>query len=166
MNYKPREYFSDNFITTIDNYAYEVLEKCKYENLRSAHFSLTNFNLQINGSKKSTNHGKGIKGFINTALALTFRKYFANNIKYYPGLLMTDSPLLGLNHGVDDLAPESMRTALFKYSMDNQSEGQVIIVENKNTISKLDYKSSGANVIEFTKSKCDGMYGFLYLNNK
>lgn len=50
--------------------------------------------------------------------------------------------------------------------MDNQSESQVIIVENKNTIPKLDYKSSGANMIEFTKGKCDGMYGFPYLNNK
>lgn len=79
---------------------------------------------------------------------------------------MVDSPLLGLDQGVDDLAPESMRTALFKYFMDNQSEGQVIVVENKNTMPKLDYKSSGTNVIEFTKGKCDGRYGFLYLDNK
>ncbi|MCC3669089.1 AAA family ATPase [Terrisporobacter mayombei] len=166
LNYRPKEYFSDDFITTIDNYAYEILEKCKYENLVSAHFNLSNFDLEINGSKKSASHGKGIKAFVNTVLTLTFRKYFANNSKYNPGLLMIDSPLLGLDQGVDDLAPESMRTALFKYFMDNQSEGQVIVVENKNTMPKLDYKSSGANVIEFTKGKCPGRCGFLYLDNK
>ena len=53
-------------------------------------------------------------------VALMFRKYLAEYAKYKPGLLIIDMPLLGLDKGVDDRAPESMRTALFKYFMNHQ----------------------------------------------
>ena len=161
--YRPRDYYTDSFKTKIDEYAFDILNKCKYENLTSAHFNLSDFDLEINGSKKSTSHGKGVNAFINTVLALTFRKYFANNAKFNPGLLIVDSPLLGLDQGVDDMAPESMRTALFEYFINNQSEGQMIIVENTNNMPNLDYEGSGVNVIQFTKGKIPGRYGFLYV---
>lgn len=161
--YRPRDYYTDTFKTKVDEYAFDILNKCKYENLASAHFNLSDFDLEINGSKKSTSHGKGVNAFINTVLALTFRKYFANNAKFNPGLLIVDSPLLGLDQGVDDMAPESMRTALFEYFINNQSEGQMIIVENTNNMPNLDYEGSGVNVIQFTKGKSPGRYGFLYI---
>lgn len=82
---------------------------------------------------------------------------------FNPGLLLVDSPLLGLDQGVDDMAPESMRTALFEYFINNQSEGQMIIVENTNNMPNLDYEGSGVNVIQFTKGKSPGKYGFLYI---
>jgi len=62
---------------------------------------------------------------------------------------------------VDDAAPESMRTALFKYFMHNQGEGQLIVVENLENIPKLNYEAAGANVITFTKGRFEGRYGFL-----
>ena len=73
-----------------------------------------------------------------------FRKYFANKAKYNPELLIVDTPLLGLDQGVDDVAPESMRTASFNYFNHNQHEGQLIVVENLETIPNLDYESAGA----------------------
>ncbi|MEG1410847.1 MAG: AAA family ATPase [Terrisporobacter sp.] len=161
VEYRPREYFDDNFKTTIDKYAYDILEKIKYENLTSAHLNLTDFDLEINNVKKSISHGKGVTASINVSLALAFRKYFANNSKFNPGLLLIDSPLLGLDQGVEDSAPESMKRGLFEYFMDNQSEGQMIIIENSNNLPDLDYEKSGANVIEFTKGKSPGRYGFL-----
>ena len=90
-----------------------------------------------------------------------FRKYLCNDAKYNPGLLIIDTPLLGLDQGVDDAAPESMRTALFKYFMNNQAEGQMIVIENLEHIPSLDYESAGATVITFTKGHFDGRYGFL-----
>jgi hypothetical protein len=80
---------------------------------------------------------------------------------FTPGLLIIDTPLLGLDQGVDDAAPESMRTALFRYFMNNQSEGQLIVVENIEHIPNLDFEKAGATVTTFTKGRFEGRYGFL-----
>ena len=161
LKYHPKEYFDEEFLTAMDSYAYQILEECHYENLSSARFNLADFDIEVNGGKKSTNHGKGYRAFLNTVVALMFRKYLCNNARYNPGLLIIDTPLLGLDQGVDDAAPESMRTALFKYFMNNQTEGQMIVVENLDHIPELDYENSGANVITFTKGRFEGRYGFL-----
>ena len=161
LKYHPKEYFDEEFLTAMDGYAYQILEECHYENLSSARFNLVDFDIEVNGGKKSTNHGKGYRAFLNTVVALMFRKYLCNNARYNPGLLIIDTPLLGLDQGVDDAAPESMRTALFKYFMNNQTEGQMIVVENLDHIPELDYENSGANVITFTKGRFEGRYGFL-----
>ena len=161
LKYHPKEYFDNAFLATMDAYAKSILEECNYENLTSARFNLTDFDIEVNGGKKSTNHGKGYRAFLNTVVALMFRRYLAKDAKYNPGLLIVDTPLLGLDQGVDDAAPESMRTALFKYFMNNQTEGQMIVVENLDHIPDLDYTTSGATVITFTKGRFEGRYGFL-----
>lgn len=161
LKYHPKEYFDDAFLATMDGYAKSILEECNYENLTSARFNLTDFDIEVNGGKKSTNHGKGYRAFLNTVVALMFRRYLARDARYNPGLLIIDTPLLGLDQGVDDAAPESMRTALFKYFMNNQADGQMIVVENLDHIPDLDYTTSGATVITFTKGRFEGRYGFL-----
>lgn len=161
LKYHPKEYFDDAFLATMDGYAKSILEECNYENLTSARFNLTDFDIEVNGGKKSTNHGKGYRAFLNTVVALMFRRYLSKDAKYNPGLLIIDTPLLGLDQGVDDAAPESMRSALFKYFMNNQTEGQMIVIENLDHIPDLDYTTSGATVITFTKGRFEGRYGFL-----
>ena len=161
LQYHPKEYFDEVFLSEMDALAKDILEECNYENLTSARFNLSDFDIEVNGGKKSTNHGKGYCAFLNTVVVLMFRKYFATKAKYNPGLLIIDTPLLGLDQGVDDAAPESMRTALFRYFMNNQTEGQIIVVENLEHIPKLDYAASGATVTTFTKGRFEGRYGFL-----
>lgn len=161
LQYHPKEYFDEAFLSAMDTLAKDILSECNYENLTSARFNLSDFDIEVNGGKKSTNHGKGYCAFLNTVVVLMFRKYFATNAKYNPGLLIIDTPLLGLDQGVDDAAPESMRTALFRYFMNNQTEGQIIVVENLEHIPKLDYVASGATVTTFTKGRFEGRYGFL-----
>jgi len=53
-----------------------------------------------------------------------------------------------------------MRTALFQYLLDNQKNGQIIIIENE--IPDLDYERGGATVHYFTQGKSKGRYGFLH----
>lgn len=161
LQYHPKEYFDETFLSAMDTLAKDILTECNYENLTSARFNLSDFDIEVNGGKKATNHGKGYCAFLNTVVVLMFRKYFATKAKYNPGLLIIDTPLLGLDQGVDDAAPESMRTALFRYFMNNQDEGQIIVVENLEHIPKLDYEASGAKVITFTKGRFEGRYGFL-----
>lgn len=161
LQYHPKEYFDDVFLAALDRYAKSILEECSYENLTSARFNLADFDIEVNGGKKSTTHGKGYRAFLNTIVALMFRRYLANDAKYNPGVLIIDTPLLGLDQGVDDAAPESMRTALFKFFMNNQSEGQLIVVENLDHIPNLDFEKAGATVTTFTKGRFEGRYGFL-----
>ena len=160
LKYKPKEYFGGEFLEKVDNYLVEILTECKYEGLLTAQFLLETFDVVINGKRKATTRGKGFRAFLNTVLALVIRKYLAENGIYSPGLLIVDSPLVPLKQGVDDKAPESMRTALFNYLLKNQDGGQVIIIEND--IPGLNYEAQGATVHHFTKGKSEGRYGFLY----
>ena len=144
LQYHPKEYFDEAFLSAMDTLAKDILAECNYENLTSARFNLSDFDIEVNGGKKSTNHGKGYCAFLNTVVVLMFRKYFATKAKYNPGLLIIDTPLLGLDQGVDDAAPESMRSALFKYFMNHQDDGQLIVVENLEHIPTLEYTDAGA----------------------
>ena len=160
--YHPRDYFGDEFLKIMGQYAKEILAECSYENLLTAAFSLQDFDIVVNGRKKATNHGKGYRAFLNTVVALMFRRYLAEHARYNLGILMIDTPLLGLDQGVDDAAPESMRTALFWYFVNHQDEGQLIVVENWEHIPKLRYEDYGVKVIKFAKGSTDGRKGFLY----
>ncbi len=125
------------------------------------------FDLEVNGYAKENSHGKGYWAFINTVLGLTLRQYLQEDAIYKPGLFVVDTPLLGLDQGVEDNDPTSMRTALFQYFIDNQSEGQIIVVENTKDLPDLDYEVGGAKVIEFTQDKYkskykESRYGFLH----
>ena len=165
--FKPKEHFPVDFNTRINEIAYSILVDCKYENLNTAHFNMGTFDLEINGYAKEDSHGKGYWAFINTVVGLTFRQYLHEDAVYKPGIFVVDTPLLGLDQGVDDNAPTSMRTALFQYFIDNQSEGQMIVVENTKDLPELDYEASGAKVIEFTQGKYkskykESRYGFLH----
>lgn len=51
-----------------------------------------------------------------------------------------------------------MKNALFEYFNNHQQLDQIIIIENE--IPNVDY--SRANIIEFSKDKNKGRYGFLY----
>ena len=161
LEYRPREYFGDGFLEAMDEYAMSILTECCYENLLGARFNLQDFDIEVNGGKKATNHGKGHRAFLNTVVALMFRKYMAEHAKFDPNFLMIDTPLLGLDQGIDDAAPESMRTALFNYFINHRAEGQMIVVENWEHIPKLNYDVPGVSMVKFMKGKTSDRYGFL-----
>lgn len=162
VKYHPKEYFDTEFSERIDSYYKDILTECSYvPTPLTTRFNLQDFDIEIDGHKKSGYQGQGYCSFVNTITALVFRYYLSKHAKYDPGFLIVDTPLLGLDQGVDDAAPESMRTALFRYFMNHQDDGQTIVIENILHIPKLDYEASGANVITFTKGLSDGRYGFL-----
>lgn len=161
VEYKPKEYFSDDFQKKIDEILKEALIECAYDNLTSVHFNMKSFDIEVNGHKKADIHGQGYCSYLNTIIALAFRKYMESYAKYNPGFVVIDTPLLGLDQGVTDASPESMKTGLFKYFTNHQNDGQIIILENMIHVPDLDYEKSGANVITFTKGLEPGRYGFL-----
>jgi len=166
IKFHPKEHFPANFISRMDEIAYDILDKCNYEGFNTTHFNMGTFDLEINGLPKEDSHGKGYWAFINTVLGLTFRKYLNEAAMYKPNLFIVDTPLLGLDQGVSDTAPESMRSALFQYFIDHQDDCQMIVIENTKDLPDLDYVTNGAKVIEFTRdkyeSKYEHRYGFLH----
>ena len=159
--YHPKEHFSSDFQKDIDKLLKDALVEGCYENLLTSRFNIQDFDVEINGHKKSAINGQGYSSYLNSMIAIVFRQYMNAHAKFDPGFVVIDTPLLGLDQGVSDAAPESMRTALFRYFLSHQDIGQVIIIENIQHIPNLDYEASGANVITFTKGKTEGRYGFL-----
>ena len=157
LRYKPREYFSREFIDTLSEYLSEMLELCNFERFLTARFSIDSFDVVTNGRKKEI-EGSGFRAYLNTVMAFSFMRYLAKHGKYAPGLLVIDSPILSLKEKGGEMATDSMKSSLFQYFINNQKYGQVIILEND--IPQLDYKN--ANVERFTMDEDDGRYGFLH----
>lgn len=161
IEYHPREYFEEDFQSKMTEYAVEILSECNYENLTSARFDISVFDIEVNGESKENSNGKGYRAFLNTVVILMFRKYLFKYAKFDPQMFIIDTPLHGFDEGRDETAPESMRTALFQYFINHQSEGQLIVIENLDHIPHLPYKESGATVTKFVKGREPGRYGFL-----
>lgn len=161
IEYHPKEYFDATFQERIDTMLKEALIECSYENLTTARFNMKDFDIEINGHKKADVNGQGYCSFLNSVVTVVFRSYMEKYATYNPGFVILDTPLLGLDQGIADTAPESMRTALFNFFINHQNDGQIIILENIRHIPKLDYEKAVANVITFTKGLEPGRYGFL-----
>lgn len=73
----PKEYFDDSFQTMMTEFAEEILKEFKYENLTSARFDMSIFNIEANGESKDSSHGKGYRDYLNAVVVLMLRKYFA-----------------------------------------------------------------------------------------
>ena len=52
---------------------------------------------------------------------------------------------------------ETMKVGLFNYMVNNQTDKQIIVIENE--IPNVDYKDS--NLIQFTKDENNGRYGLI-----
>lgn len=161
LEYHPKEYFDDGFQTMMTEFAEEILKECKYESLTSARFDMSIFDIEVNGESKDSSHGKGYRAYLNAIVMLMLRKYFAAHAKYSPRMFIIDTPLHGFDEGLDETAPESMRTALFQYFINHQDEGQLIVIENLDHIPHLQYEEAGATVTKFVKGREEGRYGFL-----
>lgn len=162
LTYKPKEQFDKDFWKTMSQNIYSILEYCHYENLVNVKFDPSSFDMIINGIPKVNNQGKGFRAFLNTVLSLAYRKLLHDFAKFKPGIMLIDTPLLGLDEGQRTEIPENMQNGLFSYFINHQNEGQLIIIENSNELPPLNYQKFDVNVIEFTHDKNKGRFGFLY----
>lgn len=162
IKYKPMEKFDDRFWSGMDAALYDILTECKYTPLVTARFSKSSFDLEINGQSKALTQGKGYCSILNTIVVMAFRKFMMGNAVYNPGLHIVDTPLHGIDEGTKNETSESVQTALFQYFIDSREMGQLIIVENKRMLPKLDYEQSGVKRIIFTGVVGEEQCGFLH----
>ncbi len=104
------------------------------------------------GEDKGTSHGKGYWSYLNNVIVTMLRKYLAKYADFAPHLFIIDGPIHGFDEGVDNHMPNSMRAGLYRYFMNHQDEGQLIIIENLDHIPHLDYEKHGTIVETFEKS--------------
>lgn len=156
LKFKVKEHLDYSFITELNDGIKLFLESCNYDNLLSVVFDKANMDIVINGKKKSSN-GKGYNAYFNSVVAIVLSRYMESNAKYSPNFLVLDSPILSLKEKETKKPSDTMSHALFENIIDNQKGIQTIIVENE--IPNIDYKD--ANLIQFTKEKNNGRYGFL-----
>lgn len=162
LEYHPKDYFGDDFAATMSEFANIILQECCYSGLVQAHFNLSTFDIEVNGEDKGASHGKGYRSYLNTVMIMMLRKYLAANARFDPHIFIIDTPLHGFDDGVDDRMPDSMRAGLYRYFINHQDEGQLIIIENLSHIPHLDYEKHGAIVETFEKVEAPGKrYGFL-----
>lgn len=154
---KMKTYYDKNVVNDLELKISYILKKCMGMNFSSVYFDTDKYDIVINGKAKRF-FGKGYRAFFNAILSLSLLEYIKESGKYSPGILAIDSPILSLKEKNDDVTPDTMKNALFKYFNDYQHLDQIIIIENE--IPNIDY--SNANIIEFSKDKNKGRYGFLY----
>lgn len=159
--YHPKELLSEKFQKQIDELLKNALTKCKFPNLTTAHFNLSSFDIEINGHQKHTFNGQGYTSFINSIVALCFRQYLSKYAVFDPGFIIIDTPLEGLDQGVSDESPESMRASFYNYFANQHDHGQIILIDNLKNIPSFDSLPKETNIITFTKNTKKGRYGFL-----
>lgn len=164
-NFNAIDEFPDVFWKQMSTGLQDTLGACAFPGLKTAVFSREIFDAVVNGKTKA-NEGQGYRSFVNTAVMLALRDFLASeNSAHNPGLLLIDTPLLGLDDPQLDPEIQEMREtiplALYKYLTNRQEAGQMIIVDNTKFMPDIEQFKSEANFILFTKRTDEGRYGFL-----
>ena len=97
---------------------------------------------------------------------LALREYLASeDATHNPGLLIIDTPLLGLDDPQLDPelqeARETIPAALYDYLALEQDGGQMIIADNTKFMPDIEPLKDRCNLIVFMKREGEGRYGFL-----
>lgn len=158
IKYNPKDYLEDSFFNEYMLTLQEILKKCKYKNFNTVNFDEKKLDMIINGRQKSSN-GKGYKAFYNSVMLIALSKLIFEKGIFKPNILILDSPILPLRlvEIEEDSVEESIKCGLFEYLQEFPKQIQTIVIENE--IPNIDYKN--ANIIEFTKDKTIGRYGFI-----
>ena len=141
----------------------EMVKACQYPGLPDSYISIDTADAVVGGKFKK-NQGKGYRAFLNTIMLFNLMKYLEEHGMYALHLLVLDSPILSLKEKKYEIkeaevATVGMKTALFRYMIENCGENQVIIAENE-LPAGVDY--SKANMLTFTMDDGAGeRYGFL-----
>ena len=164
-NFNPLDEYPKTFWSQMGTNLLDVLGACVFPRLKDARFSHELFDAVINGKTKAK-EGQGYRSFVNTAVMLALREYLASeDATHNPGLLIIDTPLLGLDDPQLDPelqeARETIPAALYDYLALEQDGGQMIIADNTKFMPDIEPLKDRCNLIVFTKREGEARYGFL-----
>ena len=135
----------------------DAVKQCEYPGFQSARVSRNTFDVLVNGKPK-TMEGEGYQSFLNSIYAFTLMKFLEDYGEHPIRMLLLESPILPLKESEGKQVTSSMKSALFKYLIEECADSQLIIIENE-LPENVDYSS--ANLVHFTGDPNVGRAGFL-----
>ena len=124
---------------------------------------MENFDIEIDGFKKSVSMGGGFCGILNTITTLTMSAYLIDLDRIAPGFYAVDSSLTQLSEAEHKEQSDTIKQNFIEYLIAHAHERQVIILEQTKRMPFVpnEDEEKGVHVIRFSGNREKGRYGFL-----
>lgn len=129
----------------------------------TARINASSFDVEIDNTSKSTCMGGGYSAVLNTLVAYSMQSYIYKKGGFAPGFFAMDSALTQLSEAEYIKESESVKSNFMHYMLSNESDRQIIMIEQKDELPFLpeNHSYNNVNLIEFTRNPNSGRYGFL-----
>lgn len=161
IQYKIKEKYTSEILTPFKHILKNAITHSKFENTEKINFNLTSFDIELNNKPKTSFAGGGYTSALNTLTAFCMFKYLLENNGLAPNFFIVDSALSQLSETEFKDDSLTIKTGFLDYLYTNSENKQIILIEHKEKIPKKFLKYKDVNIIEFTKNKNHGRYGFL-----
>ncbi|MCD7803557.1 MAG: AAA family ATPase [Oscillospiraceae bacterium] len=141
----------------------EILTASKVGGAATVRLNMENFDMEIDGKKKSVISGGGHCGILNTITTLAISAYLIELERPAPGFYAVDSSLTQLSEAEYKEQSDTIKQNFIEYLIAHAHERQVIIVEQTKRMPFVPSENdeAGVHVVQFTRNKGEGRYGFL-----
>lgn len=157
------ENYQNDMIQKYEKELRQALSKSKIGGSETARFNMMAFDLEIDGKAKASSMGGGYNSILNTLTAFTMSEFLIKHGEYATGFFIVDSVLTQLSESEFIRDKDSIKRNFIDYLIQGNHNQQIIIVEQKKRMPYIpDEKPDKVKITEFTGSKKDGRYGFLY----
>lgn len=161
--YHIKEDYTSKLIHGYEELLRGILKESKFGGAETARLNMDNFDIEINGLKKSVCSGGGNCGILNTIVTLAMNKYLIGLGRYAPGFYAVDSSLTQLSESEYKEQDDTVKQNFIQYLIEHTHEHQVIFVEQKKRMPFIpeNNEDAGVRTITFTHDRNHGRYGFL-----
>ncbi len=156
-------YYDYDLVHGFEKKLIEMLKASKIGGATTARLNMKNFDVEINSFSKAVSMGGGFCGILNTIIAYTMSAYIIEKGGKAPGFFASDSSLTQLSEAEHISQGDTIKQNFVQYLVDHALERQIIIVEQKKRMPFIPKEDTdtGVHIIEFTRNKNSGRYGFL-----
>lgn len=157
------DFFDYDLIHGFEENLIKVLAASKIGGADTARLNMQNFDIEINGKSKPATMGGSFCALLNTITTYAMSEYIIDQNGYAPYFFATDSSLTQLSESEQIQKTNTIKHNFVKYLIDHALTRQVIMIEQKERMPFIPEENSdnGIHIIEFTKDKYVGRYGFL-----
>jgi hypothetical protein len=126
--YHAKKEFEEYVGTGFNSLLNKILKDCNYR-FGYASWDFSIFDILMDGVPKSEAQGKGYRSFLNSVVALMLYQFFnSDDVFLKTGILMIDTPLLGLDESEDTLEGETIKKGLYQYFIDHKGDGRSLLL--------------------------------------
>lgn len=141
----------------------EILQASKIGGAASARLNMENFDIEIDGNKKSVSMGGGFCGILNTITTLAMSGYLIELERNAPGFYAVDSSLTQLSEAEHKEKSDTIKQNFIEYLLAHAHERQILFVEQTKRMPFIpdETQDGSVHVIRFTRNRDEDRYGFL-----